>query len=335
MQRVSYGLVLVTGLLVLAFLIDLAPASHELPLTAIYITPILAAAHLLRPRAVLAVSAAGLLLHLLNLVIDEVPVAASALHTLVLLLAAYLGYKLCERTHETQLARDRLQRFLGMVAHDLRGPLTVVLSYSQMLNRGRDGLPSGLYDRATRAIEAEAHRMDRLVGDLLDAARIGAGSFTTGREDIDLVQVARQVAAVQQATTSRHRIALEAPPSLPGSWDADRIRQVLTNLVTNAIKYSAGGGDVLIRIAEVDGKAVTSVTDQGIGLAREDIALLFEPFSRLNREQAVGGIGLGLYIAKAIVEAHGGRIWAESPGPGKGSTFVFTLPISRGREQRQ
>lgn len=220
-----------------------------------------------------------------------------------------------------------------MIAHDLRGPLTVMLGFIQILGKGREAVAPEVSDKAIRAAESQARRMDRLIGDLLDASHIGTGRFTIERQRVDLVKVARRVVEEQQATTARHRIVLRAPASLEGWWDAGRIVQVLTNLLTNAIKYSPQGGEVQVNLARVNDSVVVKVTDRGIGLAPEDIPLLFEPFSRLYREQPVKGTGLGLYISKAIVEAHGGRIWAESPGRGKGSIFVFTLPLSRNPEQ--
>jgi signal transduction histidine kinase len=197
-----------------------------------------------------------------------------------------------------------------------------------MISRGQQQLSPEASEKMIYAIQKETHRMNRLISDMLDASQIGAGRFTIQREPMDLVSLARDIVQQQQATTTKHHIILEAPKSLEGVWDADRIAQVLTNLLSNAIKYSPEGGYIWVNLSQVDGNATVRVTDQGIGVAPDDIPLLFEPFSRLYREQPAKGTGLGLYITKAIVEAHGGRIQVESAGPGKGSSFILTLPLS-------
>lgn len=171
-----------------------------------------------------------------------------------------------------------------------------------------------------------ARRMDRLVDDLMDVSRIESGRFSVQPRPTDLVQIARSVVEVQQAATEKHRIVLEAPDRLEGMWDPDRLAQALTNLVSNAIKYSPGGGMVWVRVRADAAAAEVSVTDQGMGIYSEALPYLFQPYARLDHRKRVPGVGLGLYITKAIIEAHGGQIWASSPGPGRGSTFSFRLP---------
>ncbi|MBI4491769.1 MAG: HAMP domain-containing histidine kinase [Chloroflexi bacterium] len=171
--------------------------------------------------------------------------------------------------------------------------------------------------------------MDRLVVDLMDAARIGAGAFQVQPQPTDLVALASQVVQTQQASSPHHCIKLETPDQLEGVWDPDRLAQVLNNLVGNAVKYSPGGGEVQVQLRREDGQAVVSVSDQGSGIRLEDLPLLFQPFSRLYVGLGTRGAGLGLYIAQGIVRAHAGRIWATSPGPGQGATFTFSLPLRR------
>ena len=143
---------------------------------------------------------------------------------------------------------------------------------------------------------------------------------------MDLVEVACSVVD-QQAHHGGHRVLLEAPDRLEGVWDRDRIAQALTNLVSNAIKYSPEGTTVWVKIRRTADEAIVSVKDQGPGIAADEIPLLFYPYSRFYRESRARGLGLGLYITKGIVDAHGGHIVVESPGRDQGSTFSFSLPL--------
>jgi signal transduction histidine kinase len=176
-----------------------------------------------------------------------------------------------------------------------------------------------------QSIRSAARRMQRLVDDLLVAARLGEGRFEIHPMPIDLAACVRQIAVEQQAYTRDHQIHVEAPDSLPGLWDGERLAQALTNLISNAIKYSPDGGDIKIRLRAGDGLVQLAVADHGWGIRPDQVPYLFEPFSRLDGPAAVDGNGLGLYITKGIVESHGGNIWVESR-LGEGSTFRVTLP---------
>jgi len=232
------------------------------------------------------------------------------------------------RLHAQELeTRQRLEQFLGIVAHDLRAPLGVVTTSVELLqdhayDRRRDAIHQIL-----PPIEHATKRMQRLIDDLLDAARIGAGRFQMRYGSMDLAVLAEVVQA-QRSTTKAHRITFEAPPRLEGNWDAQRIEQLLTNLLSNAIRYSPNGGTIRVRASQEGGRAILSVTDPGIGIPPEQVKKLFQPFFRCDPDVTVGGTGLGLYIAKAIAEAHGGSISVISQ-PGKGSSFSVALPLQR------
>jgi signal transduction histidine kinase len=135
------------------------------------------------------------------------------------------------------------------------------------------------------------------------------------------------MARALEAMSDKHRVVIDAPTGVIGHWDPRRIEEVVQNLLSNAIKYSPGGCEVKLQLTSQDGTATVLVRDQGIGIAAEDLPHVFERFYRGHRIRRLEGTGLGLHICEAIVSAHGGRIWAESEGPGKGSVFGFTLPL--------
>jgi signal transduction histidine kinase len=230
------------------------------------------------------------------------------------------------RADEAEAARDQTRDFMGMVVHDLRGPLTVTAGYTQLLRRqlveARDAPQA---QRLLDKIETSVQTMRRLVNDLLDSTRIGRGRFVINPVDTDLAQTVRQVVDEQRDVAPNHQIEVRAPVRLAGVWDNERIRQVTTNLISNAVKYSPAGTHVRVTLREVGQAVRLSVADEGVGIAPDQIGHLFEPFSRLGRQQEATGTGLGLYITKGIVEAHGGRIWVES-AVNQGSTFHVELP---------
>jgi signal transduction histidine kinase len=227
-------------------------------------------------------------------------------------------------TREAELAQHNLQAFLAMAAHDIRGPLTAIAGYTDLL--AFPTTPPEDRDIALTAIQAAVIQMERLIADIVDAGRLGAGAFRLRPEPLDLVSLVQRVANGQQTTSDRHRILVETPRRLDGVWDPDRLGQVMTNLIANAIKYSPGGGDVTINVHQEQESAVVRVADQGRGMCAADLPLLFRPFTRLlpPAEQAqVNGTGLGLYISHGIVQAHGGRIWATSQGGTPAANFAW------------
>jgi signal transduction histidine kinase len=222
-----------------------------------------------------------------------------------------------------------LQRdFTAMVTHELGNPLSGIRGYAQLLQRG---LASD--EQAAAAIIPEATRLQRLVDELLDVSRLEASRLKLRRERLDLVRLARTMAEQAQALTPRHAVRVEAPDrSLIGRWDHDRLAQVLPNLLSNAIKYSPDGGEVLVRVEDLGQEARVSVSDRGVGIPSAELRRLLQRFSRTEAATAGRARGLGLYISRALVEAHGGRIWAVSE-VGRGSTFTFTLPYMAQAEQ--
>jgi signal transduction histidine kinase len=229
------------------------------------------------------------------------------------------------RADAAESARDQLREFLGMVVHDLRSPLTVAVGYTQLAQRQLAGTADDAPKRTVAQIESSLQTMRRLVNDLLDSARIGGGRFVISPRPMDLAALVATAVDEQHTADAGHRFVVETPAHLTGEWDAERLGQVLANLLSNAVKYSPSGTDVRVRAELTDGDVLLAVADQGVGIAPAQIGQLFQPFSRLGREREATGTGLGLYITKGIVEAHGGRIWVESM-LGQGSTFFVELP---------
>ncbi len=233
-------------------------------------------------------------------------------------------------THLVELQKFQAE-FIRTISHDLRQPLTVIQGQAQMLERllAREGTGP----RAAGSLEAIAtssRRMGTMIQDLVDSARLEAGQLQLVPVALSLPTYVQDLVRRLSATLEAQRIRLEAPADLPPVLaDADRLERVLGNLLSNALKYSAPATTVVVRLAQQGTEVVTSVIDSGPGIAPADLPHVFERYYRAGKpsQKKLEGLGLGLYIAKGLVEAHGGRIWAESE-VGKGSTFSFTLPIA-------
>jgi PAS domain S-box-containing protein len=225
---------------------------------------------------------------------------------------------------------ERLQHELTvMVVHDLRSPLAGIKLTAQLLTR------LGTYNaELVNRLDAQADRLKRQIDDLLDASRIETGRLSLERARLDLRGEVTAAVEQFQAQNPRQRFHLEAPSEpLSGDWDAVRIGEVLANLLSNAVKYGPEDGEIAVTVERLGPDAQVSVQDQGPGIAPEEQQRVFERFYRADRARAAAqSLGLGLYISKGIVEAHGGRIWVDSEGEGKGSTFSFRLPLARSHE---
>ena len=226
------------------------------------------------------------------------------------------------------LARQQEEQltFLAGVAHDLRNPLSALKMSAALVTSGRP-IPEERMQKTMALVRRQVARLDRMVGDLLDATRIEAGRFELSLEERDARELATAVVELYLAGGSSHDLRLQLPeePVLL-SCDATRVEQVLHNLVSNALKYSQGGSRVDVIVGREGEEAVLSVVDRGIGISNEELRMLFTPFRRAGRaREKAPGVGLGLSVARRIVEAHGGRIEVESR-PGVGSTFRVRLP---------
>ncbi len=230
--------------------------------------------------------------------------------------------------------RQHLLRFLGIASHDLKAPLSAVQSYLQLMLGGFSG---ELTDKQRQMLERSSTRITEqleLISDLLDISRIEGGQIVKEMEEISLAQIVKDsVENVRAMATDKNiKLSAKVPASMPRlKASGARLKQAVTNLLVNAIKFTPENGDVLLRVTEQNGEIYTEVMDTGIGISAEDKPKIFDDFYR-GSDREKSGSGLGLSIVRRVVAAHSGKIWVESPNPedkkGRGSKFTFTLPKS-------
>ncbi|WP_433927047.1 AAA family ATPase [Sorangium cellulosum] len=233
---------------------------------------------------------------------------------------------------EAQEAIRRRDEFLLVASHELKTPLTSLQMQAHLMERllgryQRAEVAPERIDASLQVISRQIARLGRLVDELLDATRLNAGRVTLARAPVDLAALAREVVERmgQQLVSARCRVQLELDEPVVGRWDPSRLEQVLGNLLSNAMKYGAGGL-IHVVVRRDEGRALLSVRDHGMGIDEADHARIFERFERAVSVQNFGGLGLGLYIVRWIVTSHGGTIRVESR-PGAGATFLVELPL--------
>ena len=239
---------------------------------------------------------------------------------------------------ELQSALRTRDDFLMVASHELRTPLTSLqLTASSVLRQLQrsDGksLPAPVLDERMRTVKRQLDRLEQLINALLDVSRMGARRLDLQLERVDLVEVASDVMTRLRDEASRQNVALQlhAPPSLLGVWDRSRLDQILTNLVTNAIKYGQSKPVDVIIAANGDG-AELRVVDRGIGVDPDQRERIFGKFERAASQRNYGGLGLGLWITRELVELMHGQVYVDST-PGKGATFIVSLPYVHDEEQ--
>jgi signal transduction histidine kinase len=217
---------------------------------------------------------------------------------------------------------------LSIVSHDLRSPLATISMATSLL----DDLSRPEEERAlmVKMVKRATERMQRLVHDMLEVSKLDSGrTLPIDARCVDVVPVLREACEAQSAVAQAAGLLVECdlPQELPAvKVDCDRVEQVVCNLVGNAMKFTAPGGRISVAARAIGDEILVSVKDTGAGMSAEDLERIFEPYWQAQRTASLGA-GLGLKIAKGIVEAHGGRIWAES-AVGQGTTFFFTLPVA-------
>jgi signal transduction histidine kinase/CheY-like chemotaxis protein len=258
-----------------------------------------------------------------------------------------LEERVAQRTRDLTTANRRLaaqwarlrqansfkSEILGTIAHDLKNPLGVILGRTEILKEMIAA--AGALDDNVQAqlayVRSAANQLTEMVDDLIADAMADALDITIRREPIDISMLAEEVAEANRPLAAKkgQSITVSAPPNHAALCDADRLREAIDNLVSNAIKYSPIGGAIDLLVTQTTGGIMMEVRDQGAGLSPEDISRLFGRFQRLSAKPTAGesSTGLGLSIVKRIVDLHGGQITVESAGPGKGATFKMTLPV--------
>jgi two-component system phosphate regulon sensor histidine kinase PhoR len=226
---------------------------------------------------------------------------------------------------------DRMKTdFLSMVSHELRTPLTPIQAYSELIMMRN--LDTEKIKSYASIINKETLRLGALIGDLLDLSRIDAGKgLSLSPEEVDFKELLNTVYNTFKSASARHRISLKAPENADKiTIDRNKIIQVMSNLLSNAVKYSPDGGDIHITMEDIDNRTYISVSDQGLGIPKDALPIIFEKFYRVDSPavKKIGGTGIGLSIVKYIVELHNGGMTVESE-EGRGSKFTFFIPRAR------
>ena len=213
---------------------------------------------------------------------------------------------------------------LALVAHKLRQTASRIASVTGAIAARRD--PDGIVTEARIALDHQARELQRMAEDVLDANVLEAGRFRLNVADVDLTELATDVA--REIGRGQVRLVVQAEPVVV-EGDPDRLRVMVQHLITNALKYSPAGAPILVTVASGDAGARIVVKDSGVGFNPSDLTVLFQKYGQAQTAKATSaqGVGLGLYVTRLLAEAHGGRVTAESVGPGQGSTFQLWLPV--------
>ena len=233
-------------------------------------------------------------------------------------------------------AEEIKRTFISVISHELKTPVALIKGYVGTLRREDVSWDRAVVQDSLAVIEEEADRLTDMIENLLDASRLEAGVLKINLSDVSLVNIIQRIAERFRTQSDRHTIIVDLPSDFPVIMaDEDRISQVLSNLFSNAIKYSPDGGEIRISGMMRLDQVIVCVSDQGPGVAPEDIPFIFDRFYRSTKAtRTTKGAGLGLYLARAVIEAHGGRIWVD-PKPGDGARICFSLPRDVKRESRK
>jgi signal transduction histidine kinase len=292
----------------------------------------------LRSRVVAPLAPGGQFVGMLSVSRSEADAFSADEADLITMLARQVGYAVqnmrsyaAERNAAEELRRLSALRadFVSLVSHELRAPMASVIGCAATLRQRWRELAPEQRESFLALIEQETSRLSTLIGDVLDTSRIEAGTFSFRFREVDLAQLVHDTVATAQLWQDEVRLRADVQLPLPEiRGDHDRLRQVLTNLIDNAIKYSPAEGEVEVRAYQENGRVLVDVRDEGPGIAKADQKLIFEKFGRVTGSGATRpGTGLGLFIARSIAEAHGGALEVQS-APEQGATFTLELPLA-------
>lgn len=224
-------------------------------------------------------------------------------------------------------AEELKRTFISVISHELKTPVALIKGYVGTLRREDAAWDMEVVRDSLEVIEEEADRLTELIENLLDATRLQTGTLALNRSDVDLPRTAERMASRFRTQTTRHKIRMDFPENFPVILaDENRLEQVFSNLLSNAIKYSPEGGEIRISGQVRSEQVVVCVSDQGPGIAPRDIPHIFDRFYRASEaSRTTKGAGLGLFLTRAVIEAHRGRIWVD-PKPGDGARICFSLP---------
>lgn len=241
-----------------------------------------------------------------------------------------LNREITERKRAETALRELDQmksQFISSVSHELRTPLHSIIGFTKLMLQGKVVVPKDQRE-FLGIIDKQSEHLGKLIDDLLDVSRLESGRFETRKQRLTISEPIHDVINELRSLANEKNIVISEniPVTLPEiEIDRERMMQVMTNLLGNAIKFSSDGGSITVKAQDRDSELLVQVVDHGIGIPKKAIPHVFEKFYRAKDSMAVGGTGLGLYITKQIIEAHGGRIWVESE-PNEGSTFFFAIP---------
>lgn len=227
---------------------------------------------------------------------------------------------------ERQMEETRKNDFIGMVSHELKTPLTSLAAVIQLANSKLKNSEDSFLTGAMQRAQQQVKRMTDLINGFLNISRLESGMIHIDKQQFEMEALIRDVIDESNLTTGSHFIQFERCQPVQVNADRDKIRSVISNFISNAIKYSAPGKYVGISCSVKNGEVIVSVKDEGIGIEREDIPKIFDRYYRVETNRYISGFGIGLYLSSEIIQRHGGKVWAESE-PGKGSTFYFSIPL--------
>ncbi len=238
-------------------------------------------------------------------------------------------------TERKQLERQK-DDFLGIASHELKTPVTSIKAYGQVLQKIFTKKGDGISTEMLQKMDAQVNKLTNLIGDLLDVTKIQSGNLVLHEETFNFNRFIEETMQEMQLTTDQHQLVVKlgAPVEIYG--DKERVAQVLTNLISNAIKYSPHAKKIIVQSVKTRDTVTLSVQDFGIGIPKKKQPLVFERFYRVSgsKEDTFPGLGLGLFISAEIIKRQGGKIWVEST-EGKGSTFYFSLPLRQKPESKR